>query len=76
MVKKPIEPPILKPAFVPGSLRPIPCVVGENEDGSCEIILHVDADIMRRMRNRAQSQDLGTYLWQNVIRAALESHVF
>ena len=53
-----------------------PCVVDLCADGSAEVIVRVDADILRRCQRRAGNMDLGYYLWQNVFKPGLNSHVY
>jgi len=53
-----------------------PCLVQLNSDGSADVTVSVSPEILRRIRTRAQSQPLGEYIWLNIMRRALESHVY
>jgi hypothetical protein len=50
--------------------------VSFNPDGSCHVTFLMDANMTRRYKSRAQSVPLERYIWDNVLRAALESHVY
>jgi len=54
----------------------IKCTVDVLDDGSADAIVQIDAEILKRLQNRAGTMDLGQYLWNNVFRRALETHVF
>lgn len=57
-------------------LQPPGCTVDIRYDGSASVMLRIAPDVMTRIRRRAHTQDLETYLWQNILRPALESHVY
>lgn len=53
------------------------CSVSEsNPDGSVHVTFLMPADVTRRMRLRAGKVPLEVYLWENVLHAAVEAHVF
>lgn len=60
----------------PSSSRPAYCAVDVNEDGSGDAIVRIDPDILLRIQRRAGSHDLADYLWNNVFKQALMSHVY
>lgn len=68
------------PAAAPPLAAPLPAlncqISGTNPDGSIHATIHIDAMITRRLKTRAGNVPLNDYLWINVIRPALESHVF
>ena len=51
-------------------------VSGENPDGSVHVTFLMPSDVTRRMRLRAGKMELGKYLWENVLHAATEAHVY
>ncbi len=55
---------------------PDPCKAKIEVDGSLIITMRIDPVIAKRLEGRAYKQPLGEYLWQNVLRRAIESHVF
>jgi hypothetical protein len=76
---KPIQPPVNVAAAPPTAAatpeRP-KCTVEMNSDGSAYVTFRLDGDVLKRHQRRAHTQDLGEYLWANVIRAAVESSVY
>lgn len=55
----------------------IECHVSDaNPDGSVHVTFLMSPDVTRRMRLRAGKMDLGKYLWENVLHAATEAHVY
>lgn len=45
-----------------------------NGEGVTNIV--IPADIMKRLKNRSQGVDLNRYVWENVFKPALNSHVY
>lgn len=62
-----VESPAVAPSF---------CSVEVRADGTGLAHVVIPADIMVRIQRRAGKQDLGDYLWANLFRAALNSHVY
>ena len=55
---------------------PKPCrILSENADG-LTVSVHIEPEILRRIRTRSQSQPIDDYVWANIIRPALNSHVY
>lgn len=52
------------------------CTVFPDPDGSAIAEVHIPIDVMRRLKTRAGTQDLGEYLWENIFRSAISSHVY
>ncbi len=52
------------------------CAVNCFDNGEGECVFLLDKEVLRRIRTRAQTQDLADYLWLNVIRPALYGHVY
>lgn len=46
------------------------------DDGSADVVFRIEPATMRRIKLRAGSQDLADYLWFNIIRPNVESHVW
>lgn len=53
-----------------------PCVAVLEADQSITVTFAIPPDQAKRILGRAGKQDTGEYLWQNVIRRAVEGHVF
>lgn len=68
----------VQPAVRPASpsFKDTACIAHTEADGSLTVTLSIDPVIARRLEGRAGKQDLGEYLWQNVLRRAIEGHVF
>lgn len=69
----------------PPSARPAPPKIAEpgvryeirvNEDGSAEFSFTIRPDILTRIQRRAYKVPLDEYIWVNIIRPNLQSHVF
>ena len=58
------------------NFQDIPCVAKTEQNDSLTVTFNLDPVIARRLEGRAGKQDLGEYLWQNVLRRAIEGHVF
>lgn len=52
------------------------CQATVNPDGSINVMLHITPDVGKRYINRVGARPMDEYLWQNILRAALESHVY
>ncbi len=71
-------PALTKPAAVPPK-TPAPntkCLVTEQPDGALSVHFYVDEATASRIRKRANGMDLAKYMWENIIRAAVEGHVW
>lgn len=66
-----VDSPIPAPAAAP-----LPCEVVSWKDGSADVTIHIEPEIVRRIKTRAQSQDLAEYIWQNILKRAIETHVY
>jgi hypothetical protein len=53
-----------------------PCQAQIEKDGQLKVTFYLDPVIAKRLEGRAGKQPLGEYLWQNVLRRAVEGHVF
>jgi hypothetical protein len=52
------------------------CALTVRPDGTGEAVIFIAADVLKRIQTRAQNQDPADYLWHNVFRSALFSHVY
>ncbi len=50
--------------------------VGETEDGGALVLVAIPPEILKRLQTRANTADMGMYLWENVFHSALASHVY
>ncbi len=41
-----------------------------------EVTFRVEAGVLRRIRSRADKQDLAEYFWQNILKRAVLDHVY
>lgn len=48
----------------------------ELDNGEAEFIVRIPPEIYRRLKTRAQTQPIDEYLWENVLKRALETHVY
>lgn len=69
-------PPVVAPSFPIQKIVSPKCTVDVLDDGGADAIVQIDADVMKRITRRAGTMDLGQYLWENVFKKALESHVY
>jgi hypothetical protein len=53
-----------------------PCTLDFNADESAFAMILIPADIMRRIKTRAHNQDYADYIWLNIMKPALNSHVY
>lgn len=53
-----------------------PCKVTVHPDGSLDVLLYVPPEQARRLQSRANNVDLAQYLWDNIYRRAVETHVY
>ena len=53
-----------------------PCVVSIYPDGTGAAEFRIEPEIMRRINNRRANVSFEEYIWINIIRPALEGHVY
>lgn len=64
-----------KPSADSGGLKV--CSIQEMEDGSAIAAVRIDADILRRIKRRAEGHaDLADFVYDNIIRRALGNYAF
>jgi hypothetical protein len=72
-------PPILKASLLldeDADFSTAMCAVNVLNDGTGEVTIKVDVDIMKRVRTRAGSVNLAEYFWQQMLWRALTDHVY
>lgn len=67
--------PSVDPPSADGSF-PYPCLVTILPDGTGCVTITIPPEIMRRLKSRAQNVPLGEYIWHNILKRAIETHVY
>lgn len=57
-------------------LSPDTCNFSENKDGSGYCMFKIDPLTLSRIKSRAQSRQIAEYLWTEILRRAVEGHVY
>lgn len=78
VVDAPLNGAVVSPlAAAPPPTPSLDCQVTEsNPDGSFYVRFYVSPEVGRRLRRRADHVPLADYIWLNVLRQAIESHVY
>lgn len=53
-----------------------PCFVRDQPGGGLSVTFQVDAQTTARLKARAQSMDLSRYIYENILKPAVSTHVF
>lgn len=54
----------------------VPCVVRNQPSGGLSVTFQIDVPTAARLKSRAQTQDLARYIYENVIKPAVSTHVY
>lgn len=54
----------------------VPCVVRNQPSGGLSVTFQIDAPTTARLKGRAQSMDLARYIYENILKPAVSTHVY
>ena len=68
-----VDPPRNPEAAALGGAR---CAVENFPNGEMVVRMRLDRETSARLRSRAQTMPMGEYLWENLLKQAISTHVF
>lgn len=73
-----VQPPVLFMAETKTEPRTpsVPCVVRNQPSGGLSVTFQIDAPTAARLKARAQSMELSRYIFENILKPAVSTHVY